>query len=124
MASRTRLSRSYLCDDSEMLFIPGLSLDRIGVNHGGQLDRAPCPMCGAPLTARIDRHGPYFHCLCPPRSLAARRLLDQPAQHEHGHAGAGDGQHLAQVEVVADIAGHRDRQEHESHELQRAAEAV
>lgn len=30
-------------------------------------DVARCPVCRAPLVARIDCQGPYFHCLCVPR---------------------------------------------------------
>jgi hypothetical protein len=28
------------------------------------LSVARCPLCRAPLTARMGRRGPYFHCLC------------------------------------------------------------
>jgi ssDNA-binding Zn-finger/Zn-ribbon topoisomerase 1 len=24
----------------------------------------PCPKCGGPLTLRMGRRGPYFHCAC------------------------------------------------------------
>ena len=34
---------------------------------------ARCPLCRAPLVARMNRFGPYFHCQCPARSAAARR---------------------------------------------------
>ena len=27
--------------------------------------RVICPLCNGPMTARVGRHGPYFHCLCP-----------------------------------------------------------
>ena len=53
-----------LSDYDPALFIPGLSLTRVGVNAGGQLDVARCPLCSAPLVARVRRTGPYFHCLC------------------------------------------------------------
>ncbi len=28
------------------------------------LDVAPCPKCSSPLSVRMGRHGPYFHCAC------------------------------------------------------------
>jgi hypothetical protein len=28
------------------------------------LDIARCPLCRAPLVARMGKQGPYFHCLC------------------------------------------------------------
>jgi hypothetical protein len=30
-------------------------------------DVARCPLCRAPLVARMNCRGPYFHCLCVPR---------------------------------------------------------
>ena len=45
------------------VFIPtgrGRALD-----IGGQLDVARCPICDGPMTPRLDRAGPYFHCRCP-----------------------------------------------------------
>jgi hypothetical protein len=32
--------------------------------------RVVCPLCNGPMTARVGRHGPYFHCLCPDRQAA------------------------------------------------------
>lgn len=36
--------------------------------HADLLASAICPLCGGPLVARCDRHGPYFHCYCPRKS--------------------------------------------------------
>jgi hypothetical protein len=32
--------------------------------HDTFLSMARCPLCRAPLVARMSRRGPYFHCLC------------------------------------------------------------
>ena len=34
---------------------------------GSLLDVARCPLCNGPMTARVDRRGPYFHCFCEAR---------------------------------------------------------
>ena len=36
------------------------------------LDAVKCPLCRAPLVARMGHHGPYFHCQCTPRAKPAR----------------------------------------------------
>ena len=44
------------------VFIPagrGRALD-----ISGQWDTPRCPLCGGPMTARVIRRGPYFHCQC------------------------------------------------------------
>jgi hypothetical protein len=52
---------------------PGRSVPRAHSRSKDGLDRhlqglescaAPCPRCGGPMTARLGRAGPYFHCLC------------------------------------------------------------
>jgi hypothetical protein len=60
----------HLLEDCTHLFIPGLSLGRATLNQGGQFDVARCPLCRGPLITRVGRSGPYFHCLCPPRTAA------------------------------------------------------
>jgi hypothetical protein len=32
--------------------------------------RIVCPLCNGPMTARVGRHGPYFHCACRARPHA------------------------------------------------------
>ncbi len=56
-----------LREDVAVAFIPGLSLGRAIPHEAGQLDIVRCPLCRGPLIVRVDRRGPYFHCLCPPR---------------------------------------------------------
>ena len=72
------MPRSKLRDRRERsrnsVFIPtgrGRALD-----IGGQLDVARCPICDGPMTPRLDRDGPYFHCRCPRKTdkEAARGL--------------------------------------------------
>jgi hypothetical protein len=72
-----RMRQSYLAEDGSV-FIPGLSLARILLNVGGQLDRARCPLCCAPLAVRMSRHGPYFSCLCPSTPHGRARGKQEP----------------------------------------------
>jgi hypothetical protein len=32
--------------------------------EGDRVCSAICPICGGPMTPRLARNGPYFHCLC------------------------------------------------------------
>ena len=46
--------------------------DRRSRNEDDNLAVARCPICGAPMVARVDCRGPYFFCLCGrPRRRAA-----------------------------------------------------
>jgi hypothetical protein len=33
-------------------------------DESGETCSAVCPICRGPMTARLGRYGPYFHCLC------------------------------------------------------------
>jgi hypothetical protein len=61
---------THLCeDDYARAFIPGMSLPRISLHYGGQLDIVRCPLCGGRMVTRVNRQGPYFHCLCTTKSM-------------------------------------------------------
>jgi hypothetical protein len=40
--------------------------ERYRVDPADVLETARCPLCRAPLVARMGRDGPYFHCCCRP----------------------------------------------------------
>jgi hypothetical protein len=33
-------------------------------SQGEKVEVGICPRCGGPLTARVGKRGPYFHCFC------------------------------------------------------------
>ena len=61
---------AYLKDPEHSFFTQRHAADagnRVKVQRAQDtfLSVARCPLCRAPLTARMGRRGPYFHCLCP-----------------------------------------------------------
>lgn len=45
-----------------------MALQAARIEIAETLGRSPCPLCGYPLVVRLDRRGPYFHCMCPRRT--------------------------------------------------------
>ena len=59
-----------------------------------------------------------------PPALRRAKLLKQPARDEDQDADGGQGQRLAQVKSLGDVARNRDRQDDESRELHEPAEMI